>query len=54
MAIKGLILFHGAGGDREHPLFLALEERLDISVDRVNFRIARKDQVDDRPIGCPN
>jgi predicted alpha/beta-hydrolase family hydrolase len=42
MAIKGLILFHGAGGDREHPLFLALEERLDISVDRVNFPYRQK------------
>jgi predicted alpha/beta-hydrolase family hydrolase len=42
MAIQGLVLFHGAGGDREHPLFLALEEHLDIPVDRVNFPYRQK------------
>ncbi len=35
--MKGLILFHGAGGDRDHRLFLALEEHLDIPVARCNF-----------------
>jgi len=33
----GLILFHGAGGDREHHLFLALEAGLQVPVARVNF-----------------
>ena len=33
----GLILFHGAGGDREHHTFLALEAGLDVPVARVNF-----------------
>ncbi len=35
--MKGLILFHGAGGHRDHPLFLALEEQLTVPVERVNF-----------------
>lgn len=35
--MKGLILFHGAGGDRDHRLFLALEQHLDIPVARCNF-----------------
>ena len=35
--VGGLILFHGAGGDREHHLFLALENGLDVPVARVNF-----------------
>lgn len=42
MGIKGLILFHGAGGDRDHPLFLALEEQLDLPVARVNFPYRKK------------
>lgn len=37
MALKGLILFHGAGGHRDHPLYLALDEQLDIPVERINF-----------------
>ncbi|MDH4077213.1 MAG: dienelactone hydrolase [Acidimicrobiia bacterium] len=36
-AAGGLILFHGAGGDREHHTFLALEAGLDVPVARVNF-----------------
>lgn len=38
----GLILFHGAGGNREHHLFLALEAGLDIPVARVDFPYRRK------------
>ena len=33
----GLVLFHGAGGNRDHRHFLALEEALEIPVVRVNF-----------------
>ncbi len=33
----GLILFHGAGGHRDHRLFLALEAALSIPVARINF-----------------
>ena len=33
----GLVLFHGAGGNRDHRHFLALEEALDIPVRRVDF-----------------
>lgn len=32
-----MILFHGAGGDRDHRLFIRLETELDIPVARVNF-----------------
>lgn len=35
--VGGLILFHGAGGDREHHLFLALEAGLDVPVARIDF-----------------
>jgi len=35
--VGGLILFHGAGGDRDHHLFLALEAALDVPVARINF-----------------
>lgn len=38
----GLVLFHGAGGDRDHDLFIALEERLPFPVDRVNFPYRKK------------
>ncbi len=37
MPANGLILFHGAGGDRDHRLFLRLEDELDIPVARCNF-----------------
>ena len=40
--IKGLILFHGAGGDRNHHTFMRLEEDLAISVARVDFPYRRK------------
>lgn len=39
-SVGGLILFHGAGGNRDHHLFLALEDELDqlgIAVHRINF-----------------
>ncbi|MEM7274679.1 MAG: alpha/beta family hydrolase [Actinomycetota bacterium] len=35
--VGGLVLFHGAGGDRDHRLFLELERRLPIPVARINF-----------------
>lgn len=34
---SGLLLFHGAGGDRDHHLFLALEAGLLLPVGRCNF-----------------
>ena len=40
--IKGLILFHGAGGDRDHQTFLALEAGLEIPVARINFPYRKK------------
>ena len=39
---EGLLLFHGAGGDRDHQTFLALETALDIPVGRVNFPYRQK------------
>ena len=39
---EGLVLFHGAGGDRNHRLFLALEEALDIPVGRCEFPYRQK------------
>lgn len=38
----GLVLFHGAGGDRDHRLFLKLEDELDIPVARCNFPYREK------------
>lgn len=40
--MKGLVLFHGAGGDKNHRLFLALEQHLDIPVGRCNFDYREK------------
>jgi predicted alpha/beta-hydrolase family hydrolase len=34
---KGLLLFHGAGGDKDHDVFVLIEEKLQIPVRRVNF-----------------
>ena len=42
MSVGGLILFHGAGGDRTHPTFLALDQGLDVEVARVDFPYRRK------------
>lgn len=39
---RGLVLFHGAGGNRDHRVFLALEERLDRPVARINFPYRQK------------
>ncbi len=33
----GLVLFHGAGGDRDHRLFLRMEAELPLPVARCNF-----------------
>lgn len=38
----GLVLFHGAGGDRNHRLFLAMEDRLGIPVARCEFPYRQK------------
>ena len=38
----GLVVFHGAGGDRDHRLFLRLEDELAIPVARVDFPYRRK------------
>jgi predicted alpha/beta-hydrolase family hydrolase len=42
VTVGGLILFHGAGGDRDHPTFLALEEGLEVEVARIDFPYRRK------------
>lgn len=36
-SMKGMVLFHGAGGNRDHRLMIALEEALEIPVARCNF-----------------
>ncbi len=33
----GLVLFHGAGGDRDHRLYLRMEDELQLRVARCNF-----------------
>ncbi len=38
----GLVLFHGAGGDRDHRLFLRLEQELALPMSRVNFPYRRR------------
>ena len=38
----GLVLFHGAGGDRNHRLFVRLEDELALPVARVDFPYRRK------------
>lgn len=40
--VEGLVLFHGAGGDRNHHLFRALERSLDMPVARVDFPYRRQ------------
>lgn len=42
MSARGLVLFHGAGGDRDHPTFLALEAGVDTPVARINFPYRQK------------
>ena len=42
MAAEGLVLFHGAGGDRNHPVFVALERSLSVPVERIDFPYRRK------------
>ncbi len=46
--MKGLVLFHGAGGNRDHRLFVALEDHLDVPVARCNFEY-RKNNPGRRP-----
>ncbi len=41
-APAGLLLWHGAGGDRDHRHFVAIEEALEIPVRRVNFAFRLK------------
>lgn len=40
--VDGLVLFHGAGGDRNHRLFLAMEEQLEFPVARCEFPFRQK------------
>lgn len=40
--VEGLVLFHGAGGDRSHRLFLALEDQLAVPVARCEFPYRQK------------
>ena len=40
--VDGLVIFHGAGGDRNHRLFLAMEERFDLPVARCEFPFRQK------------
>ena len=37
MKPRGIVLFHGAGGNRDHPVFLAIERQSKIPVLRHNF-----------------
>ena len=37
MTPAGLLLTHGAGGDRDHRLFVAMEAEFDLPVKRMNF-----------------
>lgn len=51
--IKGVVLFHGAGSDRDHSSFLVLEQILaPIKVERINFpyRQAGKKMPDRAPV----
>ncbi len=41
-AVDGLVLFHGAGGDRDHRLFLAMEEAFETPVARLEFPYRQK------------
>lgn len=40
--VDGVVLFHGAGGDRNHRLFLAMEEQFDVPVARCEFPFRQK------------
>lgn len=40
--VDGLVLFHGAGGDRDHRLFLAMEAAIDVPVARLEFPYRQK------------
>ena len=40
--VGGVVLFHGAGGDRNHRLFLGLEEHLGLPVARCEFPYRQK------------
>ena len=46
MAVTGLLLFHGAGGDRDHRVFLAIESALSVepavAVRRIDFAYRTK------------
>ncbi len=49
MAIGGIVLFHGAGGNRDHQLFTAIEDGSDVPVARVNFAYRIKAATKRRP-----
>lgn len=40
--VDGVVLFHGAGGDRSHRLFLAMEDQLSVPVMRCDFPFRQK------------
>ncbi len=40
--VDGVVVFHGAGGDRNHRLFLAMEEQLAVPVARCEFPFRQK------------
>ncbi len=48
---QGLVLFHGAGGDKNHSTLIALEQGLDLAVARHNFPY--RDKNPGKPAG-PN
>ncbi|NIR36428.1 MAG: dienelactone hydrolase, partial [Actinobacteria bacterium] len=41
-APSGLVLTHGAGGDSSHRLLIAMEERLELPVWRMDFPYRRE------------
>ena len=44
---KALLLFHGAGGNKDHPIFRRIEEAIQIPVHTVNF--SYRDESPRRP-----
>ncbi len=49
MTVGGVVLFPGAGGNRDHQLLVALEEGLDVPVARVDFAYRIKAGTKRRP-----
>jgi len=40
--VDGVVVFHGAGGDRNHRLFLSMEDQFDLPVARCEFPFRQK------------